>query len=100
MPAEPGRHEVALVAGQTPIPVVVNVEPAESDLATVSAEAFAAHLRVVDSVAPVQADDDARAREEQQRLWQVGLAAMLGVLALEGVLGRVRRMAGTPERIG
>lgn len=100
VPAEPGRYEAVLVAGQPPVPVVVNVDPAESDLSTVTAEAFAAHLRVVDTAAPVPAGDDARAREEQQRLWQIGLAAMIGVLVVEGVLGRVRRTAGTPERVG
>lgn len=100
VPAAPGRYEVALAPGQPPAPVVVNVDPAESDLTTVTPEAFAAHVRVVDTTAPVPPDDDARAREEQQRLWQFGLAAMLGVLVVEGVLGRGRRMAGAPERVG
>jgi hypothetical protein len=55
------------------------------------------------SAAPGRAvmDDDARTREEQQRLWQLGLLVMLGVLVIESVVGRARRTRrSAPERVG
>lgn len=100
VPAEPGRYDVAAAPGQPAAPVVVNVDPSESDPSAVSAEVFAGHVRQVTTESPAGADDDARTREEQQRLWQIGLAVMLGVLAIEGLLGRARRNRGAAERVG
>jgi hypothetical protein len=101
VPPVPGAHRVALTPGQAPTTVVVNVDPAESDPTSGTAETFAGRVRP--SAAPGRAvmDDDARTREEQQRLWQLGLLVMLGVLVIESVVGRARRTRrSAPERVG
>jgi hypothetical protein len=101
VPPLPGPHRVSLTPGQAPATVVVNVDPAESDPTSVTVETFVARVRAAAAPGWSVMDDDARTREEQQRLWQVGLVAMLGVLVVESVVGRVQRpRRGTPERVG
>jgi hypothetical protein len=44
--------------------------------------------------APASRDgDEARVQESAQRLWQLGLLVMLGLLAVESLVGRGRRPA-------
>jgi hypothetical protein len=101
VPPRPGAHRVALAPGQTPSTVVVNIDPAESDPASVTAETFASRVQASAPAAGSVMDDDARTREEQQRLWQIGLLVMLGVLAVESVIGRARRTRrSAPEQVG
>lgn len=94
VPPVPGSHLRAEAPGRPAATVVVNVDPSESDPTAVTAEAFASHVRKADINGAPRPTDEARAREEQQRLWQVGLAAMLALLVLESLLGRVTRPRG------
>lgn len=87
VPPAPGAHTLTTPEGRRT--VVVNVDPAEGDPAVLSAEAFRAFLRPGDAPAAPPVDEGARAREEQQRLWQWGLGLMLGLLVLEGLVGRL-----------
>lgn len=98
VPATPGAHTLPPAEGRAPATVVVNVDPGESDPATTTLDAFMAHLQPGDTTSRAEADDRARAREEQQRLWQRGLAVLLLLLVVEGVIGRAgwrRRAAET-----
>lgn len=98
VPATPGAHTLAAADGRPATTVVVNVDAAESDPATTTVEAFTAHLQPGEAVPRAEADDRARAREEQQRLWQRGLVLLLILLAAEGAIGRAgwrRRAAQT-----
>ncbi len=89
VPALPGVHTLATTAGSRT--VVVNVNQAESDPAALTAEAFLARVpRTGDPVAP-RAEQEARAQEDTQRLWQIALLVMLGVLVVESLIGRGRR---------
>ncbi|MBL8138637.1 MAG: BatA domain-containing protein [Acidobacteria bacterium] len=96
VPAEPGAHTRPAAAGQPAAAVVVNIDPAESDPTATTAEVFASHVRTTGRAEPARLTDEARAREEQQRLWQLGLAAMLALLVAESLVGRVTR----PRRDG
>jgi hypothetical protein len=92
VPATPGPHTVTTATGSRT--VVVNVNQAESDPASMTAEAFLARVpRTTEAPAP-RAGEDARVQEDAQKLWQVGLLVMLAVLAMESLLGRGRRAAG------
>nr|MBP6777696.1 hypothetical protein [Piscinibacter sp.] len=71
--------------------VVVNIDPAESDPTAGTAEVFASRVRATGRVDAPRLTDEARAREEQQRLWQFGLVAMLAMLVAESLVGRVTR---------
>ena len=97
VPALPGPHVVAAAEGRAERTVVVNVNPAESDPAAMSAEAFIASLTRVDNPRGAPPVEEARAQEAQQRLWQLGLVAMLGVLVVESLVGRVTRAGRGPE---
>lgn len=87
----PGPHVIPATDGRPATTVVVNVDPAESDPAVLSPEAFAAHVQPGEPAAPPAVDDRARAREEQQRLWQRGLLVMLALLVIESLVGRAGR---------
>lgn len=89
VPAVPGAHTRPATADRPASTVVVNVDPAESDPAVTTADVFTSHLRRAAPSGPPRANDEARAREEQQRLWQIGLLVMLAVLVAEGLVGRV-----------
>jgi hypothetical protein len=92
VPAVPGAHVRAAAPGRQATTVVVNVDAGEADPAVLTADAFAAHLRGGAPAAAPRVDDRAQAREEQQRLWQRGLAVMLLVLVIEGLVGRTGRL--------
>lgn len=91
VPATPGVHERAATPGHPASTVVVNIDPAESDPTATTADAFASRVHASDLSASPRRNDEARAREEQQRLWQFGLAAMLAMLVVESLVGRVMR---------
>ena len=91
VPASPGAHTRPASAGQPAAAVVVNIDPAESDPTAGTAEVFASHVRTTGRAEAPRLTDEARAREEQQRLWQVGLVAMLAMLVAESLVGRVTR---------
>jgi hypothetical protein len=99
VPATPGAH-----AWQTPVgarTVVVNVLPAESDPAATTPEAFLSRVPRT-AVSPAVRDaEEARVQENAQRLWQIGLAVMLAVLAAESLVGRGRRanQAASPREL-
>ena len=91
VPATPGAHTRPAAAGQPASAVVVNIDPAESDPTAGTAEVFASHVRTTGRADAPRLTDEARAREEQQRLWQFGLVAMLAMLVAESLVGRVTR---------
>jgi hypothetical protein len=68
--------------------VAVNVDVRESNPASVSPEAFAAAVPRVARAPASNAAATARAAEDEQRLWQLGLLVMLAALAGEGLIGR------------
>jgi len=71
--------------------VVVNVQQAESDPAPMAASAFLARVPR-SSGAPAPRDGgEAGVQENAQRLWQIGLLVMLGLLGVESLVGRGRR---------
>jgi len=91
VPASPGAHARPASAGRPAATVVVNIDPAESDPTATTAEAFASRLRPAQSAVTPPVTEEARDREAQQRLWQIGLVAMLGMLVVESLVGRVAR---------
>ncbi len=97
VPALPGPHLVAAAEGRAERTVVVNVNPAESDPAAMSADAFTASLTRVATSRGSPTNEEVRAQEARQRLWQLGLIVMLAVLVVESLVGRVTRAARGPE---
>jgi hypothetical protein len=91
VPSTPGAHTRPAAPGQPAAAVVVNIDPAESDPTATTAEVFSSHVRTTGRAEPARVTDEARDREEQQRLWQIGLAAMLALLVAESLVGRVTR---------
>ena len=90
-PREPG----VVMTGDPPRRVAVNVDPRESESASLSADEFRSAIRQlpgVTSAADAERREEAE-REERQGLWRYGLAVMVLVLLVEGFLGR--RMART-----
>lgn len=90
---EPGVFTVAEGgdAGSTSGPdqrVALNVDVRESNPASMSPEAFTAAVPRVARAAVSNAAATARAAEDEQRLWQLGLLVMLAALAGEGLIGR------------
>lgn len=101
VPPVPGAHQLAAEGERAARTVVVNVNPAESDPATTTVEAFTAAVSRVDDRRDAPALEEARAQEAQQRLWQIGLLVMLAVLVVESLVGRVARSGQDAEpRIG
>jgi Aerotolerance regulator N-terminal/von Willebrand factor type A domain len=66
----------------------VNVDVRESNPARTSAEGFTAGITRLNQPPEVKAAAEAKEQEERQRLWQLGLLAMLVALAGEGLIGR------------
>jgi hypothetical protein len=97
VPPVPGPQPLPATDTQPASTVVVNVDPGESDATTTTAEAFLAHVRHGDPVSVPAVDDRARTREEQQRWWQRGLALLLVVLVVEGLIGRTGWTRRVPE---
>ncbi|MBP7779627.1 MAG: BatA domain-containing protein [Acidobacteria bacterium] len=91
VPAVPGAHARAAGPGRPAATVVVNIDPAESDPTPGTAEAFTSRVQTAANVASARPTDEARTREAAQRLWQIGLVAMLAILVIESLVGRVSR---------
>lgn len=77
-------------ASQTSLQIAVNVDPREADPARISAEEFQAAVTRLSAgthdLGVSEAPIEARQEEERQHLWQYLLAAMIAVLALEGLV--------------
>lgn len=68
--------------------VAINVDIRESNPAKSTPDAFVAGITRLSQSADVKAVTVAKEQEERQRLWQLGLLAMLVALVGEGVIGR------------
>ncbi len=68
--------------------VAINVDIRESNPAATTVEEFSAGITRLSQSAEVRAASEAKEQEERQRLWQLGLLIVLGVLASEGLIGR------------
>lgn len=89
-PATPGVVEVP-VAGGKPGEVrrvAVNVDVREANPARTTADEFTTAITRLSASAGSPAQMEAREREGEQRLWQIGLAVMFLALASEGFIGR------------
>ena len=89
--AAPGAHVVG--TGAAARLVIVNVNPAESDPTATTVDAFLARVPRSADLPSRREREEARVQENAQRLWQIGLLVMLGLLAVEGFVGRGRRAA-------
>jgi hypothetical protein len=78
-PATPGAPERRLA---------INVDIRESNPVRTTRDAFLAGITRLSQSAEVKAASEAKDQEERQRLWQLGLVAMLLALVGEGVIGR------------
>ncbi len=76
----------ANVAGGRARRVVVNVDPAESDPARMSADDFQSAVTRLKADGLTEARLGARQQEDRQHLWQYVLAMVIVVLAVEGVI--------------
>jgi hypothetical protein len=86
VPAGAPRVPGVLLTGTPPEPTAVNVDLAESTLDRLGATALAASIVRTDP--PLyQAGREREAREAEQGLWRYGLLLLLGVLAIEGIVG-------------
>jgi hypothetical protein len=87
---EPGIYSTgaAGTAGSGGRLVAVNPDVKESNPARTSVEEFTGSIARLNQVAAGRVAAEARAQEEQQRLWQIGLAVMFLALAGEGLIGR------------
>ena len=91
----PGIYELAPAAptqgSETPRPVRVAVNPdvRESNPARTSVDEFVRAVTRLNAIAGERAQVEARQQEDQQRLWQVGLAVMFLALVGEGIIGRL-----------
>jgi hypothetical protein len=68
--------------------VAINVDIRESNPARTTRDAFVAGITRVSQSAEIEAAIAAQEQEDRQRLWQLGLLAMLVALAGEGLVGR------------
>ncbi len=89
VPATPGPHQMG--SGTAARLVIVNVNAAESDPTPTTIEAFMARIPRSPDRPASREGEEARVQENAQRLWQIGLLVMLGVLVVESVVGRGRR---------
>lgn len=100
VPAAPGPHVRPAAPGQPATTVVVNLDPSESDPAATTVDVFTSRLRRAASPGPARVTDEARAREADQRLWQIGLLVMLALLVVESLVGRVTRRRDLQTGLG
>lgn len=97
----PGVQQLPAEDGQPARTIVINTNPRESDPAGMTTEAFLAAVPRRAAVTTSAEAREARAREADQRLWQIVLAVMLAVLVIEGVLGRrPRRLTAREPGVG
>jgi len=89
-PAMPGVVQVPLVGGKPGDVrrVAVNVDVRESNPIRTTADEFVAAITRLSASAGSPAQMEAREREGEQRLWQIGLIVMFLALASEGLIGR------------
>jgi hypothetical protein len=66
--------------------IAVNIDPREADSARLSADEFESAVTRLKEQAGVQARAEARQQEDRQHLWQYAMAAMILLLAAEGVI--------------
>ncbi len=89
MAPAPGLYNwPATVAGGRERRVAINVDIRESNPARTTVEGFSAGIMRLSQSAELKAATEAKEQEERQRLWQLGLLAMLISLAAEGIIGR------------
>ena len=90
-PDVPGRPGVAermpSAGGGAPSLVAVNVDPAESDSARLTADEFQAAVTRVDDVTRGEAAVGLREQEDRQHLWQYLIVMMIAMLVLESFVG-------------
>jgi hypothetical protein len=89
-PAAPGVVQVPLPGGKPGEVrrVAVNVDVRESNPIRTTADEFVAAITRLSASAGSPAQMEAREREGEQRLWQIGLIVMFLALASEGFIGR------------
>jgi Aerotolerance regulator N-terminal/von Willebrand factor type A domain len=68
--------------------IAINVDIRESNPARTTLEGFSAGIMRLSQSAELKAASEAKEQEERQRLWQLGLLAMLISLAAEGFIAR------------
>lgn len=89
VPAIPGVHELPAVEGvRGPRRLAVNVDTRESNPARTTVQEFEGNIVRLNEQAPEVVRAGERQQEDEQRLWQIGLLAMLVALASEGLIGR------------
>jgi hypothetical protein len=89
MTPAPGLYSLpGAVAGGPERRVAINVDIRESNPARTTVEGFSAGIMRLSQSAELKAASEAKEQEERQRLWQLGLLAMLISLAAEGIIGR------------
>ena len=90
--AVPGVYELAPTTpardGQAAVRIAVNPDVRESNPAKTSVEEFVGAVTRLNALAGEHAQVEARQQEDQQRLWQLGLAVMFLALVGEGLIGR------------
>lgn len=84
----PGIHLVPGAGGEPDRRIAVNVNMDESNPAPMSAEDFIAAVPRIPRTVEPDPVADTRKAEDDQRLWQWGLAVMFLALAGEGLVGR------------
>lgn len=67
--------------------IAINVDPRESETARVTTAEFDGTVGRLGQAAAADARNDDRQREDEQRLWQYGLALMMTALFAEGIIG-------------
>lgn len=89
-PATPGVVAVPLPNGKPGEVrrVAVNIDVRESNPIRTTADEFTAAITRLSAAAGSPAQMEAREREGEQRLWQIGLIVMFLALASEGLIGR------------
>jgi hypothetical protein len=90
--AVPGVYELPPTTpardGQAAARIAVNPDVRESNPAKTSVEEFVGAVTRLNALGGERAHVEARQQEDQQRLWQLGLAVMFLALVGEGLIGR------------
>lgn len=88
VPARPGvATRVESAGGGAPSLVAVNVDPAESDAARLTADEFQTAVTRVKDATRVEGRVGAQEQEDRQRLWQYLIVMMIATLVLESFVG-------------
>jgi hypothetical protein len=86
--AAPGIVTIPATGTSRPRRVAINVDPAESEPARISVDEFGSAISRLKEAGAADARNVELSRESTQHLWQYVLAAMMVVLAVEGVVAR------------